>query len=433
MRKVWCVAATEYQTAVRSKAFIMGLLALPLMIGLSIGLQALAKRQTDLNDRRFVVVDRTGVLYPRIEARAQQRNEFLKQMGTNGSPRPAFVPEAYAPVDDARAEAILSDRIRKKQIAAFLIIGRDVVEPKAGADAALAYHAQAQTFNELPDWLGQVLNEEIHRLRYVQAGVDPALLQRLGQQVPVRRLGLATVDPTGRLIPAKEESRAAALVLPMGAMLLLYMLIMSAAPALLNTVLEEKMQKISEVLIATVSPFRLMLGKLLGCVMVSMSLGVLYLGAALYMLSRHDMLDRVPPHFFAWFLLFQVLGLLMYGSVFSAIGASCNELKDAQNLMLPVMLLIMIPFFVWLPIAESPNSPFARWISLFPPATPSLMMLRIAIAPGPPLWEILLGLALTLAFTLCCVWAGGKVFRIGILSQGQSPTLGRLLRWIAAK
>ncbi len=433
MRKVWRVAWTEYQNSVRSKAFIIGVLALPLMIGVSIGLQVIAKRQTDVSDRRFVVLDRTGVLYKRIEARAKERNSIFKQSGTNSAPRPDFIPEKFAETDGVKAEMILSERVRKKEVSAFLIIGKDALMPQNGPDASLAYHTQAQTFNELPDWLSQVVNEEVHRMRYERAGIDPALLQKLGQPVPVRRLGLAKMDTSGNVVEAREESRLTAMLVPMGSMFLLYMLIMSAAPALLNTVLEEKMQKISEVLIASVAPFELMLGKLLGCVMVSMTLGLLYLGSSIYMLSRHGMLDKVPAEFFAWFILFQILGLLMYGSVFSAIGAACSELKDAQNLMMPVMIMIMIPFFVWLPIAESPQSPFARWISLFPPATPMLMMMRIAIAPGPPAWEIALGLALTLAFTLGCVWAGGKIFRIGILSQGQSPTIGRLARWVFSK
>lgn len=431
MRKVWRVAWTEYQNSVRSKAFIIGVLALPLMIGVGIGLQMLAKRQTDLSERRFVVVDRTGVLYPRIKERARERNLFLKQFGTNSAPRPEFIPEEFVEPKGG-AEAILSERVRKKEVAAFVIIGKEALAPENGPDASLAYHTQAQTFNELPDWLNQVVNEEVHKMRLVKAGIDPAVLRKLGQPVAMRRLGLAKVEATGKVVEAREVGPEAMLI-PMGSMFLLYMLIMSAAPALLNTVLEEKMQKISEVLIASVAPFELMLGKLLGCVMVSMTLGVLYLGSAIYMLSRHDMLDKVPPQFFAWFIVFQILGLLMYGSVFSAIGAACSELKDAQNLMMPVMIMIMIPFFVWLPIAESPQSPFARWISLFPPATPMLLMMRIAIAPGPPAWEIALGLVLTIAFTFGCVWAGGKIFRIGILAQGQSPTIGRLAKWVISK
>jgi ABC-type Na+ efflux pump permease subunit len=134
-----------------------------------------------------------------------------------------------------------------------------------------------------------------------------------------------------------------------------------------------------------------------------------------------------------WFLLFQLLALLIFGSIFSAIGASCSEIRDAQSMMFPAMLLIMIPLFTWMPVLQSPSSTFARMVSLFPPATPMLMLLRIAIPPGPPWWEIVLGVVLTFGFMLACVWASAKIFRIGLLSQGQAPSLARLVAWLTSR
>jgi len=98
--------------------------------------------------------------------------------------------------------------------------------------------------------------------------------------------------------------------------------------------------------------------------------------------------------------------------------------------MAPAMMILMLPMFVWVPILKQPNSTLAVVASLFPPSTPMLMLLRLASHPQPPAWQVALGVALTTACTIFCVWAAGRIFRIGILSQGKSPSLREILRWI---
>lgn len=439
MKKIWRVAVTEYLNAVRSKAFIIGVLALPVIIAISVGLQYYGQKKKDLTDRRVAVVDHTGVLYPALAAKAKERNEkfiFDRSPGGNGAQfSPRFLPEAFdsAKAGDGSADVVLSERVRQKAITGFLVIGKDALSPDGGPNAEISWFTQSHTFNELPDWLERTLNEEIRRLRFEQAGVDQKLIRKLSQNAYLKRLGLSKVDATGKVEKAKEENRLATFGVPAGCMFLLYMMVMSAAPSLLNTVLEEKMAKISEVLLSSVTPFQLMLGKLFGTVLVSLTLSALYLGSAGFMLWKANLLHLVPPQIFLWFLLFQLLALLIFGSLFSAVGAACSEIRDAQNFMFPVMMMVMLPFFVWMPVMQSPSSTFARAFSLFPPATPMLMMLRIAIPPGPPWWEIALGILLTTLFMLMCVWAGGKIFRIGLLSQGQTPTFAKLVKWVVSK
>ena len=115
------------------------------------------------------------------------------------------------------------------------------------------------------------------------------------------------------------------------------------------------------------------------------------------------------------------------------IGAACNQLSDAQSMMMPAMVLAMLPMFVIGAVLNEPDSSFSIFVSLFPPCTPFLMLMRLAIPPGPEFWEIILGLILTLGFSFICIWAAGKVFRIGILSQGQAPTFRLLATWIFSK
>ena len=141
----------------------------------------------------------------------------------------------------------------------------------------------------------------------------------------------------------------------------------------------------------------------------------------------------MPLSLYIWFFYFLLCALIIFGSMFSAIGAACSEIRDAQSLMTPVMLLVMTPMLCIGPILDSPTSFFSRAVSLFPPATPMLMFARIAIPPGPSAWEVAAGTILTGVFAIGCVWVAGKVFRVGILSQGQAPTMIKLIGWVLAK
>ncbi len=434
MRKIWTVARTEYLNAIRSKAFIIGIILLPVMMSGSLIVGKLTKDKVDIRPRKLAVVDQTGWLAPKLEARANTRNEkdIFDPVNKEKQVRPAFTIERVdAASADEKLEVTLSDRVRKKDLFAFLIIRSNIVD--TAATNTVSYFTETASFMELPNWLNGVLTDEITRKRFEGAGVDQALVQKLTKPVNVRQLGLAEVDQSGQVIKAKETNRMATFMIPFASMMMMFMLVMSSAPALLNSVLEEKMQKIAEVLISSVTPFELMAGKLIGTVFVSLTLSVLYLGGAALIMTQMALTGYVNPALLVWFVVFQLLGLLIFGSIFIAIGSACNEIRDAQSLMSPAMMMIVLPMFCLVPVLESPTSSFSRAISLFPPATPMLMTLRIASKPGPPLWEILLGVLLCAAFTCFCLWAAAKVFRIGILSQGQSPTIGKLIKWVFSK
>jgi ABC-type Na+ efflux pump permease subunit len=311
-----------------------------------------------------------------------------------------------------------------------VLIAPDVIEGAPGAD--VTYHTQNPTYEDLPRWLGIVINGEVRRIRFEESGIDGAIVDRLSTAVPLRQYGLAEVTATGE-VKKERLNEIQTFVTPTAAMFLLFMLVMMSAPMLLNTVLEEKIQRIAEILVSSVSPFELFLGKLLGTVFVSWTLFLVYVGGGLFVAAHYDALHVVPFGLLGWFLFFQLLALLIFGSIFSAIGAACSEMRDAQSMMTPAMLIVMMPMFVWFVVLRSPDSPFAVAVSLFPPATPFLMLLRLAIPPGPAAWEVALSVVLTAAFTLFCVWAAGKIFRIGILAQGQPPSFRRLAQWVFSR
>jgi ABC-type Na+ efflux pump permease subunit len=206
------------------------------------------------------------------------------------------------------------------------------------------------------------------------------------------------------------------------------MFVMTAAPQLMNQVLEEKMQRISEVLISAVSPFQLMLGKLLAGVGVSLTLAVIYLAAIVWALNHWGVGQFVPPSAYFWILVLLVFAMLTYGAIFSALGSACTELRDAQSLMMPVMIILMVPMFAWGPILESPNGTVAVALT-FRPHADDLPGAR-ASSPGPPAWEFAAATAMCLATTIAFVWASGRIFRIGILAQSKAPSFRKLVGWV---
>ncbi len=141
----------------------------------------------------------------------------------------------------------------------------------------------------------------------------------------------------------------------------------------------------------------------------------------------------VSPALLLALAIFLLVAILLFGSLYMAVGAACNELKDAQSLMMPVMMMSMLPALVWVAVLKSPSSPLAIGLTLFPPATPFLMLMRLAIRPAPPFWQVGLSVVLSTLTAFFCVWAAAKIFRTGLLMQGKAPSFRELARWVVAK
>ncbi len=448
MGKALVVARTEYLRAVRTKGFVIGVILMPVLMSGGWIAGKISEEAADVADRRFAVVDRSGLVLPELlrAAAARDARGIWSADEPREQERPRFVPEEHRPAPGEDPIVALSDRVRDDEIFGFLVVGAGVLAapPAPGpdgqpapdpADRELSWYTDTPTYEDLPDWIRAQVGDVARDQRLAGAGIDRGLVERLTQGVWVRTMGLARVTAAGELRMAQESSEAATKLLPLILSLLLFILVMSTAPALLNTVLEEKMQKIAEVLVATVDPFDLLLGKLLATTGVALTLSVIYLGAGLVFAGTSDVvppqvLQAITPATLAWYLLFQVMALLSYGAIYAAIGAACSEIQDAQNLMGPLMIITMVPLFFIGPVLSTPDGTLSRVLSLVPTATPMLMMMRVSAPPGPAWWELVAAVVITGAFTFGCVWAAGRIFRVGILSQGQSPSWRRLAQWM---
>jgi ABC-2 type transport system permease protein len=162
---------------------------------------------------------------------------------------------------------------------------------------------------------------------------------------------------------------------------------------------------------------------------VAMTLAVIYLGGGLWIASRYGILSYIHLDVMALFLVFVVLGVFMYGSMFVAVGASVTNIKEAQSLMMPVMVVIVTPIFFIGPIFQNPSGLVAMAATFFPFSAPMITIARIAIPPGIPLWQVAGAATVSLLTTIALVWAAGRIFRVGILMQGQGAKLSEMLKW----
>ena len=459
MRKILAIASREYRAAVRTKSFLVSVLMLPLMMGGSVIVQVLLKDQVDTRTKNFVIVDRSPgeKLAKSLEAASEVRNaKAIFDPKTNKQILPEFHVERVAPQSDVKQQRFdLSERVRKQEIFGFLEVGDDVTKPMADGHVGpvlggrrtrelmeerakslpdgnvLRYQSNSPTYDDFFRWAEQVLNQGIWEARCQEAGITSKQLAGIVQSVPLVVKGLATRNKqTGEIEEGKDENEIASILIPGGMMALMFMLILIGATPLMNGVVEEKMQRIAEVLLGSVRPFELMLGKLLGMVAVSITLSAVYLGGAYWAANRYDMAHFIPGPLIAWFLLYQTLAVLMFGSLFISIGAACTDTRETQSMIWPVMLLVTTPMFIWITVVKEPNSAFSTAASFFPFATPMLMVIRLAVPPGIPSWQPILGVVTVLATTLLCVWVGGRIFRLGILMQGKGANLGQIARWV---
>jgi ABC-type Na+ efflux pump permease subunit len=261
-------------------------------------------------------------------------------------------------------------------------------------------------------------------LRLRAAGIDEQRARAL--------LGGVSIQMRTPRADAEDSMRTllASLLAPLFTLLLVFMAVMSSAPYTLHSVIEEKQQRIAEVLLGSMSPFQLMAGKLIGAAGVTLVLGLVYILGGVYAAVSGGQAHLVSVPLLIWFVVFLLAALLMFGAIFVAIGAACSDLKDSQSMMQPVMIFLMLPLLAAPVILRAPHATFSVVLSLIPAWTPFLMLMRLAMTPPPPAWQVALSLVITAATTGALVWAAARIFRVGLLMQGKPPNIPELLRWI---
>ncbi len=291
--------------------------------------------------------------------------------------------------------------------------------------------------NDLKKEIERVVNKEIRSREYLAENLDSVKVNNIQNT----RVPFASLNP--RKERGKEEVSLADQIrqwAPVGFVYLLWIGIFTITQMLLNNTIEEKSNRIIEVLLSSVTARELMLGKLLGIAGVGLTMisaWMLSLVVVLTVKSGPESEFAVQlfevlktsgllPKFAVYFL----LGYLIYSGIFLAIGSVCNTLKDAQNLMGPVMLIMIIPLMTMMFIPRDPHGVLATVMSWIPIYSPFIMMNRAAA--DPPMFDLVgtfIMMVVTAAFVL---WMTGKIFRTGILRSGQPPRIVEMFRWLKA-
>jgi ABC-2 type transport system permease protein len=462
MNKILHVAQREFLATAGTRSFLFGVLVTPVLIGaLMLILPRMMRAGPPAVDGTVAVIDPTGqvaegvraYLTPaRIEERRQRQYERMQQAmpaalrsaaggasatGAAGSrvasqvlgqvPRLHVV--ALEPGTDVEAvkeplKAAVSKPPRPEDLLAVVAVHADAVRKKAGAGnfGSYDFFVRGKLDDRVVDEIGNGVRDAIVEARVRQSGLDRKTVEDLTtvDRVPSRTVTAAGEGQTHEILNQ---------MIPMALLGLLLMSVMMSGQYLLTTVIEEKSNRVVEVLLSAVSPMELMVGKILGQFAVGLLVLSLYLGLGLIALLSFASLGLLDPKLIVFLLVFFLLAYLSVGAFMAAIGSSVNELREAQGLMTPAMMILMIPWFLWMPISRDPNSMMATVLSFVPPLSNFVIMLRLASSAPPPMWQTALSIAAGVAGVAASLWFAAKVFRIGLLMFGKPPNFATLVRW----
>jgi ABC-2 type transport system permease protein len=221
-------------------------------------------------------------------------------------------------------------------------------------------------------------------------------------------------------------------LLPLLVGVLMFVGVLMGGQSLMTSTVEEKSSRVVEVLLAAISPFQLMAGKLIGQLGVGLLALAIYLGLGLLTLYSFAMLGVIEPMLIVYFLVFFLITYLVFASLMMSIGAAVNQMQEAQSLMGPVMLLLITPYMLSPMIGRAPNSTLSVALSFIPPINSFAMMTRMASDAPPPAWQVWLTVLVGLGAAWVAVWFAGKVFKVGLLMHGKPPNVRTLIRWARA-
>ena len=427
------IAKREYLSRVKTKGFWIATLLLPIAMAAMVILPSLIAMKSRAS-QRLAIVDEAGGFGETLAAKLMEDDGRKAAPASDsgqkrGNKLAQFQVElALLGVDRAAQRAELDRRVLAGEIDAWLWIA-----PEGLAKNAVEYHAESVSNFLTQDRLSDVVSEVVGEARLRQAGIDAVQVSEL-----TRELSLKTTRVLAE--GSRQEGGMAAFFLAYFLFFLLYMVVLLYGQQVMNGVLEEKSSRIVEVILATVRPIELMLGKLLGIGLAGLTqLGVwlttmLALSApavvgALALVPEGSELPQVSLALLVHFLINFLLGFSLFATLYATIGAATNNVQEAQQFAGFLVIFLVAPMFFLIPIINDPDSTQAVVLSMIPILTPMLMMLRIAVKM-PPLWQILTAYALTAAFICFLVWVCARIYRIGILMYGKKPTFQELWRWI---
>jgi ABC-2 type transport system permease protein len=367
----------------------------------------------------------------------QDPKDLARLRGIQTSRQFTYVPLDQLALGTTEPEAVrtaLNQRVQKGELFAYFVLGADPLKSLDG----FAYVSNNLTDGSLRELYERALTRLVQKQRIADAGIAPALAAHIQETVSLPK---SQVDASGAATKVERTDEFGKWA-PVGFVYFLWIAIFSIANMLLTSTIEDKSTRVIEVLLSSVSPGQLMAGKVWGIAATGMTIVLSWVGFGLLAAWLAPVI--LGPQtggmigfliaalqnsgYLVAFILYFFSGYLLYAAVLVAIGSVCNTLKEAQNLMQPVMIVLMVPLVSMVFVTQEPNGLVAKVLSFVPLFTPFTMMNR---AGGPPAtWEYIATSVLLAGSIWFAFKAAGKVFRVGVLMTGNPPKLKEILGWL---
>ena len=415
MSRVLTILRKEYLERVRSKSFLVGTLLGPALMSMFIWLPVLVADSGGDDERTIGVVDLSGRWFAAFEQALDER----------GAAHIHLLPVSCENRQEEDCTTELKQMILDQTIHSGVVIGADFLE----TGQAAFYNRSVSSLVVLDDVLRPALSRVLREGRFAAASVDQDALH-----LPVRRAasGGRSRSPTRAARRAQNED--VAVVMAFVLIMIIYIMVIMYGSHTLTAVIEEKNTRMAEVLLASVSPNDLMLGKVLGIGAAGLTQfgiwALTFFGLSQRGISVGDFTLNVgflSPVILVSFVLFFVLGFFLYATLYAGVGAMCNTVQDSQQFHTPLAMGMVVPMMLLGLVMRAPDSTAAVVLSLVPLFAPVLMFMRVCVET-PPLWQIGLSWLLMVVAILLAARAAGKLFRVGILMHGASPTWATLVK-----
>ena len=431
MNKILLIISREYLTRVRKKSFLLTTILVPLIIiGFYTAIIAVMVSDNTV-DERIAVIDKTGLFTDSIP---DEKDDRLKLELVNGQTEESF-----------------KSKYIDQGYAAYVYIPALNIDTPAG----ITLHSRSSINIATKNNIERKISKAIESKKLINANIDPVKYQSIKTDVSIE----STIDSEEG---EKKSVKGAAEVAGFASGILIYMVLLIYGTMVMRGVMEEKTNRISEVIVSSVKPFQLMFGKIIGIGAVGLTQFVIWIvlisvlnivlsivmpGVAEQMASQagaagpeavaqsgnvgqvvKEALSSLPiPLLVTCFIFYFLGGYIMYAALFAAIGSVSEDQQDAQQLVFPVMMPIILGFVIMMKAVQDPDGGLALFGSMFPLTSPIVMMARIPF--GVPPLQLIASMALLILFFLFCTWLAGRIYRVGILMYGKKGSWKEMMKW----
>jgi len=413
MTKALAVARWEYLERIKSKAFIVSLFLMPvIMFGVAFLPSVLAKR-ADTENRTIGVVDQSNGFIEPLSRLLAARYKL-----PDGQPNYLLRPIPIAPREELTATMHRADSLAiTEEIEGYVIIPASVM-----TDTALEYRSGNIGNFRITERLTGAVREIVTERRLRDRGLDPLIVKELTTPVELRTIKLSK---TGE---AEESGFERVFFTAYVFMMMMFFLVMTSGQLLVRSILEEKSNRVVEILLSSCSAKDLMAGKILGLSGLGLTQMTFWVVVGLAV-SMKFAITLIPLGSALLLACYFGLGYLLYASIFVAAGAPVSTEQEAQQITSYLVLILVVPIAVAFMAVQNPHSAMIRVLSFIPLLTPSMMALRIPIQMPPPL-ELAATMLLLAVSTAGAMWLAGKIFRTTMLVYGKRPSLVELMKLV---